>query len=159
MISKTGPDGDPAFFSDYIDNPSKRYKDFSTSATSVLSEDYWDNYSRVYSKYRAAGKIIFRSKHVDANNHMHVTQVWPSQTVREEFLAEVDGELFNAKITIPLIYNNYEINEASEIVSLIDNIISTAANNCVIQICAEEFRLPGMVIGDLLKGDVLFTVQ
>jgi hypothetical protein len=154
MTSSAGPDGDPAFFSDYINNPTKRYKDFTTS---VLPPDYWENYSFVYVNYKAAGKIIFRSKHVDANNHLHVTQVWTSQTVREEFLAEVDAELFNSEITIPITYDNYEVTDTADITSLVNVVMSS--NDYVIQICAEEFRVPGMVIGDPLKGDVLFTVE
>ena len=57
MVSTAGPDGDSDFFSDYINNPSKRYQDWSAP---VLPATFWENYDSVYLSYKDANKIIFR---------------------------------------------------------------------------------------------------
>jgi hypothetical protein len=153
MISTEGPDGDPNFFSDYITNPAKRYMDWSAPA---LPANFWTNYSAVYLNYRDNDKIIFRSKHVDANNDMFVTQVWESQAVREQFLIDVDHATFESNKSFSIERNDYEAN-TSVIESLIDSVIDSG--DYIIQICLPEFQRSGMVIGDPLKGDTLVTVE
>ena len=153
MVSTEGPGGDPNFFSDYITNPNKRYQDWSALA---LPADFWTNYSAVYLNYRDNNKIIFRSKHVDANNDMFVIQVWESQAVREQFLIDVDHATFEANKSFSVERNDYEATSA-EIETLIDDVI--ASGDYIIQICLPEFQRSGMVIGDPLKGDTLVTVE
>lgn len=153
MISTEGPEGDPNFYSDYITNPNKRYQDWSAP---VLPENFWLNYDSVYLNYRDNNKIIFRSKHVDANNDMFVTQVWESQAVREQFLIDVNNDLFEENKNFNITRNDY-LAETAEVESAIDDVI--ASNNYIIQVCLPEFQRPGMVIGDPLKGDVLVTVE
>lgn len=153
MVSTAGPDGDSNFFSDYINNPSKRYQDWSAP---VLPATFWENYDSVYLSYKAANKILFRSKYVDSNNDMFITQVWESQAVREQFLIDVDHAQFESNVSHGITRNDYEANT-----SVIESVITDVLNSgdYIIQICAEEYRRSGMVIGDPLKGDELVTVE
>tara|TARA_B110000503_G_scaffold126422_1_gene195017 strand:- start:2411 stop:2872 length:462 start_codon:yes stop_codon:yes gene_type:complete len=153
MKSSTGPDGSSEFFSDYITNPSKRYQDW-TSAS--LPEDFWSNYAAVYVDFRDNNKIIFRSKHVDVNNDLWITHVWPSETIRQEFLTAVNHTVFDASRSIPVENNNYDTDTAGA-ESVIADVL--ASGNYIVQICLPEFRVSGMSIGDPLKGDPLVIVD
>lgn len=152
LTTATGPDGTDDFYSDYITNESKRWQDWTTSS---LPSDYWTVYDNVYDRVRSDGSLLFRSKHVDANNTLHITQVWRDQAAREQFLTDINDTVFNAGITITKTYENYEAS-STEIQDLVASIAQEP--KCIIQICADEYKLSGMSIGDPMKGDVIFTV-
>ena len=87
---------------------------------------------------------------------MFITQVWESQAVREQFLIDVDHAQFESNISHGITRNDYEANTA-QIESVITDVLN--AGDYIIQICVDEYRRPGMVIGDPLKGETTFTVE
>ena len=121
----------------------------------TMTSEFWDNYQTLYLSYIDQGKLLFRSKTVNSDNKFVITQIWDSQASRDEWEVLSRKDEYIASGEKPMLYSGYEADEAT-ITSLISDILS---KNYIIQVCANEYRRTGMVIGDELKGDALFTVE
>lgn len=140
------------FFNDYLTNPQKR---FQTDLGSSLGDDYWKKYGIAYKNARDNGKLILRAKVINNNNCLKIYQIWNSRQDRIEFEDAVDPDFFIKTVKMPIATYQYGISENQKN-KLIELIIKS--NKVIIQALREDYRKPGMIIGDPLKAEKLIKI-
>lgn len=135
----------------YLTNESYRITE---QTKNVLGDEFWNNYSKVYKKYRENNKLLFRAK-IIKDNKVFIKQIWQLKQDRDNFSKEVCEEHFDQKTNFIAIRDFYYL-EKSNIDDFINSVL--LEEHKILQHVSLEFQRPGMVIGDALKGDVLTHV-
>jgi hypothetical protein len=120
-----------------------------------LSNNFWNNYAKVYNEYKTTNRLLFRCK-VIKDNSVLIKQIWNSKKDRDLFSKEVNEEHFDQHSNLIPIREFYYI-DLNDVNKLIDLILLEKKK--VLQHVSKELQRPGMVIGDIIKGDVLIHIK
>lgn len=136
------------YFNDYLTNPAKR---FQTGPGKMLGDAYWKLYEDAYMFARDNGHLILRAKVINSKDILKIYQIWKNKDVREIFESKVDPKYFTSHLPDFITYQ-YPIVEKQK--NKIFNLV-LKSEKVILQTVREDHRVPGMIIGDPLKLDVI----
>lgn len=137
--------------SKYLNNSTYRITE---QTRKLLGDEFWNNYAKVYNKFKNENKLLFRAK-IIKDNRVFIKQIWQLKQDRDNFSKEVCEEQFDQKTNFIATRDFYYV-EKSNIDDFINSVLEE--EHKILQHVSLEFQRPGMVIGDALKGDILTHV-
>ena len=138
--------------SKYLNNSTYRITE---QTRKFLGDEFWNNYSKVYNKFKNENKILFRAK-IIKNDNILIKQVWQSKKDRDDFTNEVNEDYFNQLSNLHANREFYYLDK-DKIDEFIDSIL--VEKDKILQYVSQELQRPGMIIGDAVKGDNLIYIN
>lgn len=147
-------EGNKEWIENYLNIKSYRFTDITNP---LMSNDYWKNYTKEYSKFKKAGNLIYRAK-IQGDNCIILFQIWTSKKDYEDFAKNVQYKKLINRIEDIFVLNTITKNVDNGFV--LDIIKKHVNNNKVlIQDCIEDYYIPNMIIGDPFKTNNVIIID